>query len=158
MGFQFPLLCFFYRIGDDFDIVLTLSRLIRLMGNTKRGFKHLHGDMDREQEGILDKRKAWQKTIQFSQRTGSIFFEWWVVFISVYQCGGPLHRNGLRIWSLTILPFVQRGHVLRSIPAISSKSSFQVVDSSFLVSIESLPRSSRHKAMLFLRLLFASSP
>ncbi len=76
MGFQFLLLCFFYRIGDDFDIVLTLSRLIRLMGNTKRGFKHLHGDMDRGKEGILDKRKAWQKTIQFSQRTGSIFFEW----------------------------------------------------------------------------------
>ncbi len=58
------------------------------MENTKRGLKHLDGVMDRGKEGISDKRKAWQKPIEFSQGIGFVFFVLVVAFISLLQMEG----------------------------------------------------------------------
>src|ERR1039458_2166806 len=73
--------------------------------------------------------------------------------------GGSLHRLGNRTSILLILPFLQTGQVVTSMPQILSNCSCQVsgVSLSF-VTVLHAPRSSRHTEMLSLRLLFASSP
>src|ERR1700690_2768136 len=73
--------------------------------------------------------------------------------------GGSLHRLGNKTSILLILPFLQTGQVVTSIPQILSNCSCQVSDV-FLSSATGLqvPSNSRHAEILSLRLLFASSP
>ena len=75
----------------------------------------------------------------------------------LYTFGGLLHLNGCNISTVIILPFWQTGHLVRSTPQTLRKCSCQVTGMSF-VSTSQLPRSSRHNAILSLRLLFASKP
>jgi hypothetical protein len=76
-----------------------------------------------------------------------------------YNSGGSLHRLGNKTSILLILPFLQTGQVVTSMPQILSNCSCQVSDV-FLSSATGLqvPSNSRHAEILSLRLLFASSP
>ena len=86
--------------------------------------------------------------------------DFYVVEDAHQRCsGGSLHRLGNRTSILRILPFLQTGQVVTSIPQILSNCSCQDsgVSLSF-VTVLHVPNSSRHTDMLSLRLLFASSP
>ena len=95
----------------------------------------------------------------------AVFASWWRYDFYVVECvhqhwsGGPLHLEGSRSSIMIIVPFLQTGQVLISMPQILSNWSCQVSDFSFsVVTVVQLPMSSRHRAILSLRLLFAKSP
>src|ERR1039458_1793461 len=96
-------------------------------------------------------------------REPETFFAWG--YFQVLNCihrhrvGGLWHLEGGNSSTLNILPFWQTGQVETSMPVILSNSSCQVSFFSFSGSVVlHVPRSSRHKVMVSLRLLFASSP
>ena len=73
--------------------------------------------------------------------------------------GGSLHRLGNKTSILRILPFLQTGQVVTSMPQIRSNCSCQVSGDCFsFAMVLQVPSSSRHKEILPLRILFASRP
>lgn len=73
--------------------------------------------------------------------------------------GGPLHLKGCRTSTMTMVPFLQTGHLATSTPETFNRCFCQVNGRSLsFISVLQLPRHLRHNAILSFRFLFASRP
>ena len=109
-----------------------------------------------QETGLLGNRISLRKKSLFSVR-GSVAFLWFLMSLIRFQYQGPLHRVGSRVWVVRILPFLQTGHLVMSIPVNLNSASCQVS----LVLLSSLgvqARKRRQAASFSLRHLFPNKP
>ena len=76
-----------------------------------------------QETGLLGNRISLRKTSLFSVRDGVALLLRSLVLLIRFQYQGPLHRAGSRVWVVRILPSLQTGHLVMSIPVnLNSKT------------------------------------